>query len=298
VNLNDLADVSAPNPGDLERLVFDADSGLWVPGGWVQSLATDITYPAGDDNGWFLETVGMDAFYSTAALDSPPEAALVAEFTVTEAMVPGGIDDAFGPVPGLWINVPFDTSQPTVTVTMRVSVRVNGEVRATNQTSALSTRLRAANAVMPTVAVGDVVKVYAWCATASSALPIAFVAWTPVLRGWGVSDRATLNWWTDMPSIEWAPAPSVGLLQGSTTTTANIVQFRQNTEVLGVTTSSAVSTPMKLWARPSGGRSVAWAPQSGGSADLTTSGLPLVINAMRFKAFETWHLEVPLAPSV
>jgi hypothetical protein len=207
VNLNDLADVNAPSPADLDRLRFDADSGLWVPdSGWEDVEATTITYPAGD-NGWMLvdESVSEAITYQANSSTVPAaDAALVYEFTVTEAML-GDLPNIDGILPGLGISL-SGTGWSSAFATMWYGFQVNGTtVLASSHSGGSTTQRWVIRSLIP-VKVNDVVKVHLWMNTGHTpSANFGLVAAAPTAVRLGVpvaaDGQVELQWWPANPEL-------------------------------------------------------------------------------------------------
>lgn len=157
--------------GALERMISDGLLAAEAEGGagveWVRTQTT-LTYPAGD-NGWVL----VEEFSPATALhventSSIPaaDAALVHEFTVTEAMLAvGNLDQVNAPTQtGLALSL-ATTMDAAATTTFRRAVEVNGTQVFYMTTSVSNSRKRVGLKVVVPCEVGDVIKYHVWATT-------------------------------------------------------------------------------------------------------------------------------------
>jgi len=175
--------------GALERMISDGLLAAEAEGGagveWVRTQTT-LTYPAGN-NGWVLveEFSPATALHVENTSEIPAtDAALVHQFTVTEAMLAiGNLDQVNAPTQtGLALSL-ATTMDAAANPTFRRAVEVNGTQVFYDSTQVASSRKRVGWGVIVPCEVGDVVKLHMWTTTAQNATVVLLVAAPFVLLG-------------------------------------------------------------------------------------------------------------------
>ena len=310
-SLNDLSDVNAPTPSDLDRLVYDAGTSMWVPGpqiNWERSQGT-ITYPAGDNGHVHIDTTafGPVPLDNTAVIAEPPSGSLAFQFTVTSAMV--AVDASFAALPcpaALNLSLSGTPADLTGTRTLRTQCQVNDTYRSDASASISTSRLVAGVALTTkSVVAGDVVKVFAWLAGSGSekftADQVIATPYTDLLvPGSGDDDKllltvaATATQGADF--LGTAPDGMSVTVMGSTSLTSSQRQTYQSGGVAAGdnATIQTSSNGLGIWAlrAPAGKGSYVWENQTI-SAVSSSDVPPYLFRTMRYTTIDLWSTLLP-----